>query len=260
MWRRALLLLVFLLLLGIASGGLGVLRTLGHVLTGPTTLVAGGVGGLRSFFATLGRVEEVRDRTQALEAENAVLRSEQILQTERSLDASLESRELALAESLGGQAIVADIVERAPTRLLEEVSLNRGSDDLVAPGQPVLSHGFLVGIVRAVSGDRAQVRLLTNSTVTIPVVLQRSRAQGLLRGGLQGLLVTDLPADVTVETDEAILTSPLGGLLPPDIPIGLTEGPLSSESEVLQRTRVRSPVQFSTLERVVIVLPAPESP
>jgi len=122
----------------------------------------------------------------------------------------------------------------------------------VTEGQVVLSGGFLAGRIVETWTDRSRVQLITDTSSIIPVLLQQSRGQGLLRGDISGLVLTDIPADAEVSEGELILTSGLGGLLPPDIPIGVASSRVSSESEILQRIEVTSPVAFQQLEHVAI--------
>jgi len=87
----------------------------------------------------------------------------------------------------------------------------------------------------------------------VPALLQGSRAQGLLRGGISGLVVEKIPFDVAIGENEDILTSGLGDVFVKDIPIGKVAQVISKESEIFKEVSVSSPVEFDKLEVVFVI-------
>ena len=229
-------------------------RSLARTLTTPVAPVANATTRTQGFFASLREIGTLRGQLAELEARNAELNVE--LQTLREVFDRDERLQAELLETVNvdqDQLVTARVIGRSPMRAFDSLIVNHGSSDNVAVGQPVTKSGFLVGVVTEVGSSTSTITLLTSSRTILPVLLQTSRAQGILRGGLKGLVVTDLPIDVAVAEGEAVLTSALGDILPADLPIGRTGAVVSAESEILQRVTLSSPIKFATIEEVVIM-------
>lgn len=253
--RQLLLIGLAIALLVVASDALFWLRSLASRIAQVGEPVADATRETRGFFATLADIRALRARVTTLEGENAALRSQLVHQQELEITASLEANELA-SSAVYGTAIAASVIHRSPNLFLETITIDRGSADGVKTGAPILVHGTLAGVVEELEAHRALVRLITSAGSVIPVRLQDSRAQGLLRGGLGGVVVGDLPADTVIREREAVVTSGLGETLPAGVSVGSAGQRLSDESEILQRVTLTSPVQFGSLD-VVAVLIAP---
>ncbi len=250
--RAYVILVCVVVLLAFASGVAAWLSRAVSALLVPTTPVGTGVGASRSFFDSLREVQSLASTVARLEQENAQLTSQLAGVREQMRDEQQIAGELMAAQT--ASAVTAAVILGSPTQLVDTVTIDRGTQDGVRLGDPVLAQGFLAGTVAETWSHRAQVRLITDTASVVPVRLQESRAQGLLHGNLSGLVLTDLPVDVVVKEREVILTSGLGGLLPADIPVGVATGRISAESEILQRLTVTSPIIFRSLEHVAILV------
>ncbi|MCA9388310.1 rod shape-determining protein MreC [Candidatus Berkelbacteria bacterium] len=211
---------------------------------------------IKSFFDTLHEALGLREQVNKLEAENSELKA-QIIQVNNKLQQiKMVKQNLDLVTGLDldqdHDLEVARIIGRAPLRFTNGVIINIGAESGIEPDQVVLANGFLVGLIESVASHSSQVTLITDIRLKIPVILQKSRAQGLLNGALEGLTLSDIGVDQEVESDEPVLSSALADFVPPDIPIGFVGEELSSESEVLQKFRVDSPIDFDQLEYVLV--------
>lgn len=212
---------------------------------------------IRSIASTVRSIGTLRHEAQRLADENRILQAKIAeLEAVRRENETL-SQALSFQQRTSQSLIATRIVGRSPDQLLQSVEVDRGEADGVQVGAPVIADGFLVGLVSRRSPHRATVQLITASSAQLAVVFTRSRAQGILRGGLDGLVATQVPLDITVEPDEPVVTSGLGGILPPDIPVGQAGERRSLSSSILQEIRVSSPIRFSKLELVFIGQPAP---
>lgn len=237
-----------------ASASLDWLRSVGRLAVRPAEPLAAATAQSRGFFASLRDVGQLRQTIADLQVRNAELEAEVTTLKESISRGGRFEAELGAASLFAPDRLLpARVIARSPLGVLDELIVNQGSKRGVAVGQPVLKSGFLLGVVHQVSSSTSTVTLLTSAQTTLPVVLQESRGQGLLKGGLDGLLVTDLPIDVTIKPGERVLTSALGDLLPADIPVGQVGSQVSRESEILKRVTLSSPIRFSDAEAVVIV-------
>ncbi|MBZ0277824.1 MAG: hypothetical protein K8I60_16880, partial [Anaerolineae bacterium] len=83
--------------------------------------------------------------------------------------------------------------------------------------------------------------------------LQKSRAEGSIVGRAGGLRMSLIPLGSTVEQGDLVLTSGLGGNLPPDIVIGVVTSARQFEFELYQEAEIQSLNDFNTLEIVLVV-------
>lgn len=260
--RRIYIAVFILIIIAVfASASLDWLRSAGRAAIRPAAPLRAVTSSSRGFFQSLGEVSSLRKSVADLQVRNAQLEAEVTTLKERLAQSTRLQAEVAAASLFPSERLLpARVVTRSPLGVLDDVILNQGSNQGVASGQPVLKSGLLVGTIRSVSATSSTVTLLVSAQTTLPVVLQDSRGQGLLRGGLDGLLVTDLPIDVEVKPGERVLTSALGNLLPSDIPVGQVGSVVSRDSEILKRVTLSSPIRFRDIDDVVVVIDAQEAP
>ena len=148
----------------------------------------------------------------------------------------------------------AAVIGYDPSPFLRYVIINRGSDDGIRRGMPVVTQQGLVGRIAAVTATAARVQLITDSGSTVNVRLQPTNTQAMLLGSLTGELSVDMiPQDVTVQTGELVVTSGLGGGYPPNLLVGQVTGIRSREQDLFQRATLQSVVDFSQLEILLII-------
>ena len=103
------------------------------------------------------------------------------------------------------------------------VEVDKGSDDGLVEGQPVVTGAGLVGRLEQVDRARSIVRLATHPDFRVGVRLVDSQDEGLARGtGDEDVLVLDagIRADASVSVGAVVTTSGGRSLFPADIPVG----------------------------------------
>jgi rod shape-determining protein MreC len=104
------------------------------------------------------------------------------------------------------------------------VEIDRGTDDGVAEGMPVVTGAGLVGRVVQVTASRSVVQLLSDPNFVAGIRLSRSGKVGIGHGTGDGLpFVVDegVTLDIDVNENEVVSTSGVGrSVFPGDIPIG----------------------------------------
>jgi len=149
----------------------------------------------------------------------------------------------------------AAVIGRDPSPFLRYVIINRGSDDNIRRGMPVVTQQGLVGRIEAVTANAARVQLITDSASVVNAKIQPSGAQAVLKGQASGDLLLDLiPQGVSIEVGNLVLTSGLGGGYPPNIVIGQIAGIRSQPQELFQSATVQSVVDFNQLEIVLVIV------
>ena len=239
--------------IGVVPGFKGMLQREGGVVTAPLDQ---GARKSEGFFGTMVHLFRLGTDNDALRAEVQNLKSQLIGLRELQLENEALRTQLGFANEMESQLYTpARVIGRSPTALLDAVVVNRGQRDGVRIGQGVVWNGYLVGRVRSVSQTTSDIELVTDRNFVVPIVLQQSRGTGVLRGTLAGATVDDIPLDTPITVGEAVLTSGLGGELPPNLPVGEVESVISSPSDIFQRIKMRVPFQARKLEIVFIVVP-----
>ena len=90
----------------------------------------------------------------------------------------------------------------------------------IKSGYAVVNNHGMIGRIDIVSGKYARVTLITDINSKIPVISQKSRDRGILVGGnTQELKLIFTPLLAELHKDDILVTSGVGGGLPPDLPI-----------------------------------------
>lgn len=237
----------------------GVLSPLENVLAVPLNLVSGAFNTMAlavvSNVTDLAELQNLQQRNADLEEALAQFQSELVELREIASDYRRLTELLDYTTSVQNQEFVtADVINVDQTGLRRSITINRGTRDGIRLGMPVVTAQGLVGRVLEVSANAARVLLITDRDSAISARLQTSRAQGSVRGQLSGnLRMTMIPLDASVQVGDLVITSGLGGNLPPDLVIGVVTSIRQFEFELFQEAEVTSLNNFDTLEFVLVI-------
>jgi rod shape-determining protein MreC len=198
---------------------------------------------------------ELSQRASDLENENARLQS-QIIQLQQELvDSQFKDELLGFARSRPEDTYVgATVIGRDPSPFLHYLIIDKGSDDGLRHGMPVVTAQGLVGRVDAVIANAARVQLINDPGSSVNVQLASNRTEAVLNGSITGEVTIDMvPQDAEMKPGDIILTSSLGGTYPSNILVGQVVSVRKLETELFQSASVQPGVDFSSL-RVVLVI------
>ncbi|MEL7642183.1 MAG: rod shape-determining protein MreC [Solidesulfovibrio sp.] len=126
-----------------------------------------------------------------------------------------------------------------PNAALETFVIDKGGASGVTTNTPVVSPEGVVGRVLRYSPSAATVLLITDPNSRIPVVSQKSRAQGVLKG--EGpdreLSLQYVPQGVSVEEGEILVTSGVEEIFPKGLPVARVTAVGRSGSSLFQVIR-----------------------
>ncbi|KKQ73922.1 MAG: Cell shape-determining protein MreC [Berkelbacteria bacterium GW2011_GWB1_38_5] len=206
------------------------------------------------FFKNFTHLVSLSYDNERLIKENLELQSQLSILKEAQHESEVLKKELGFLSNKGEMKLTpANVIARPLNSFLKNIIIDRGSKDGVNVGQAVVSQGFLVGIIKQVNENNSEVTLINNYNSLVPVLLQDSRGTGLLRGGISGLVVEDIPLNITIKKGEQVVSSGLGGDMPSSIAVGQVQDVVSKEGEIFQKVTVKSPIQFYYLEFVFVV-------
>ena len=148
----------------------------------------------------------------------------------------------------------ASVIGRDPSPFLHYVIINRGSNEGITRGMPVVTNEGLVGRVDAVIADAARVQLVTDPVSSVNVHLKNANTDAVLVGSVTGDVSLDLISqDATINPGDLILTSGLGGGFPPDLIVGQVVNIRKLPAELFQQATVQPAVDFSRLQIVLVI-------
>ena len=132
---------------------------------------------------------------------------------------------LGSAAKLQDNVLVAELIGVNPDPEQQEVLIDKGFEDSVFVGQPVLDSRGLVGQVVEVSSYSSRVLLISDQRHSVPVQVLRSNlrlvAQGTGIGQRLELLHVNSTADIQV--GDQLLSSGLGNRFPVGYPVGVVD-------------------------------------
>ncbi len=242
-----------------ANGGgvLGSLRSGARDLLVPVQSVLGeGAEPVANFADGLVNSGDLKAENRRLRDENLRLQG-QVLQAadaQRQLTTLLDLNKLEVVKDI--PRVAARVVNTAPSNVQLTVEIDRGTDDGVAVGMPVVVGTGLVGRIESTSGRVAVVRLITDPELSVSARLAPSGVVTSVKGnGAGALLKAELiTPDVAVPEGEAVVTSGLGGNYPDSIPIGRVVQAEAVAGVSFQRVEVEPVIDFGRLEFVNVLL------
>lgn len=195
---------------------------------------------------------EALSSREALQEENAALRSQQLLQSARLQKmAALEaenSRLRALLDSsvkVGERVLVAELLEVDFAPFSQQIVINKGSRDGVTEGQPIVDAEGVMGQVVHVAPFTSNAMLITDPSHAIPVVVNRTGLRGIAigSGSADRLDIPNLPLNAEITEGDLLVTSGMGGRFPPGYPVAVItrvdRNPGQSFAEVTARPTAR---------------------
>lgn len=219
-----------------------------------------GVGErLRHFGDRFGNVEDLRAENERLRAENARL----VAVDARNKELELENKQLIAQANFAVkfpqyQSVPARIIGRDLIGTEKAVVIDRGSDDGIERGMPVVSPDFLVGLVTEVYPKRSKIRLIIDQDMQIGVLLQQDeRGRGIMYGNWQAggrLVVRYINRDLPVAPNAPIITSNDTLHVPQGLLIGFVTTVRKNEQGDTLEVDATPYVDFDSLESISVIL------
>jgi rod shape-determining protein MreC len=170
----------------------------------------------------ISTISSLNKKLLELEQKQA-LNSETLLVLEQLKNENIDLRKLLdLKSAFSNSSIAAEIRYKLPDFYSKKIVVDRGNYHKIKVGQPVISADGIVGQVSQVFNSKSEVTLISDSNISIPVFLPRTKIKAITKGkgtidGFE-LNYTDLSANIMV--GDKIFTSGLDGLYPPGIIVG----------------------------------------
>lgn len=238
-------------------GGIGPFEELIYGILRPMQSgLSAGLSGMRALWDRyLGLV--------AVEKENRSLREriwelEQQLTEYHEIKASNERLRRLLDFQSGSKlrTLAAEVIGEDSTGWFHVLIIDKGLAHGVNRGMPVVVPEGVVGQTIECAERSCKVMLITDRNSGVDVMIQRTRARGVLEGlGRKGLCALKYVArtEQVVEGDR-VITSGLGGVYPKGLLVGGVTSVSKEGYGLFQQVEVSPQVDFDRLEEVMILL------
>lgn len=200
----------------------------------------------------------VEEENRRLRAELGSLREE----NNRLQEALLAARRLGKLASLQQErrsvAVGANVFARDPSSWFKTVLVDKGERDGVSRDMAVAVAEGVVGRVIEVFPNAAKVLLITDPNSGVDVIVQRTRAQGIMEGRVEEFCVLKyVKKSDDVQVGDKIITSGLGGIFPKGLLMGTVTKVERKRPGIFQAVEVVPAADLSRLEEVLILSEEP---
>ena len=205
-----------------------------------------------SHYFHLASVKQENDELKRLLAEANIQKGE-YLEAKRTCE-RLEKL-LGAKTALPHRVIHAGVVGRDPSGWFKSIIINRGVDDGVAKGMPVVSPEGIVGQVVTASYDYSKVMLMIDRSSAIDSLVQHNRTRGIVEGETDtSCRLKYVVRKAEVSVGDAVVSSGLDGLFPKGLPIGEVKEIKKNKPDIFQDVVIEPYVDFSRLEEVLVII------
>jgi len=204
------------------------------------------------------KVENERLRQEILELERERNRLLEAEATNRRLQQLLEFRSQV---AVGG--ITASIIAASASAWFKSCLLDKGSADGVRKGMAVVTPLGALGRVIEVAPRSAKVLLITDPNSGLDVIVQRTRARGIVSGSLEdGPIMKYVRHSEDVQVGDRLVTSGLDGVFPKGMMVAMVTSVRKQTVGLFQQISVVPVVTLDRTEQVLVVsaqqVPAPK--
>ena len=167
----------------------------------------------------------IRQENEALQRQRIELAQLGTHAAQLAAENSQLRRLLGITDTAPQQAVVVQVLYEPPSTFNRRLVFNKGSSSGIAPGMPVIDEGGVVGQIVRVTPMSSELAMVTDEQVSIPVQLLRNGLRLIAFGGnAPGRIeVRYLDADADIREGDVLVTSGVGGLFPPGLPVGKIE-------------------------------------
>ena len=266
-WKFKILVIVAVFLVGIMAyaGANGRLTAapqelLSVVLTPLQKVTSALSGGAASVWEKYTSIDDVMDRNEQLEAENAELR-QQMVDYDRSKAENDAYKALARIQDTNSEAsyVSAFVIGRDPLDEFGGFTLDQGSTDGVAVNDAIISdRGYLLGVVVEVDATSCKVMTSLHPSFNAAGVISRTRENGIITGSADyaadgQCVLTNLDRATEARKGDQVITTGLGGVFPANLLVGTVQEVVPEQSGKSSSAVILPGADPRTVKHVFIV-------
>ena len=266
-WKFKILVIVAVFLVGIMAyaGANGRLTAapqelLSVVLTPLQKVTSALSGGAASVWEKYTSIDDVMDRNEQLEAENAELR-QQMVDYDPIKAENDAYKALARIQDTNSEAtyVSAFVIGRDPLDEFGGFTLDQGSTDGVAVNDAIISdRGYLLGVVVEVDATSCKVMTILHPSFNAAGVISRTRENGIITGSADyaadgQCVLTNLDRATEARRGDQVITTGLGGVFPANLLVGTVQEVVPEQSGKSSSAVILPGADPRTVKHVFIV-------
>lgn len=196
----------------------------------------------------------IKEENDKLLQENRLLKMELQKLHELYLENEILKRDLQFAKNLPERFLSASVIGEGVSNNLRTITIDRGTKDGIEIDMVVITPEGVVGRIINLSESFSQVLLITDYNSAVDVIVQRTRARGILKGQYDSCYIDYFNRSEDIETGDKIITSGMDRLFPKGYFIGIVSKVYKLNYGLFQKVEVTPGVDFSKLETVLVIL------
>ena len=177
-----------------------------------------GLNEVKHRFSTL---RQLFGENQILRARNAELTQKTLRYDQLEIENSRLRALLELRQINPSHMLAAEVLYETRDPASHKIVIGRGSQQGLRIGMPIIDERGLIGQVTRVFPWQAEVTLLTDKSISVPVQLTRTGLRAIASGSSkQGYLELQfVAAGADLQVGDILITSGLDGIYPPGLPV-----------------------------------------
>ena len=185
----------------------------------------------------LGQARELKNRCEELELENFRLK-----------------KFVNFTDLVPDAYVAAQVIARDPSPWFKTIMIDKGLDDGLLKGSPVLVSEGIVGQIIKVSKKYSRVLLITDRNSAVDALVQNSRVRGIVKGNNEDScsFLYAVRKD-EVKEGEMIVSSGLDQVFPKGLRIGKILKVTKVYSQLFQDITIETSVDFDKIEEVLVL-------
>lgn len=212
-------------------------------------------GSLRTTWHGYLDLRHVRQHNRDLQYQIDQLRLREAALAEDARQGQRLQKLLAFKQQYLGHTVAAQVVGTGGGDQTRILTIDKGYSDGVRPDMAVITPDGVVGKVRDVFSDSAQVLLLNDPSSGAGVVLTGTRSRGILHGAPGGRLqISNLLPDDRIKPGEPVITSGGDRVFPRGLPVGTVKSSRPDpEHQPYAAILIQPAANLDRLEEVLVV-------
>lgn len=194
------------------------------------------------------------------------VKENEVLKTELSGAREIENRyqELALenarlkklvnfTHSVPATYVAARVIARDPSPWFKTIMIDKGSDNGLEKGSPVMVSEGIVGQIIEVAGRFSRVLMITDRNSAVDALVQKTRVRGMVKGTNEDTCTFEFALRKDeIKAGEMIVSSGLDQVFPKGLQIGRVREVQKDRSQLFQDIIIETSVDFDKLEEVLV--------
>jgi rod shape-determining protein MreC len=213
-----------------------------------------GVSGVRTIWNRYGSLRNVEKENAELKRQLEAVQVE--LQERRALADRARGLQqlLDLRDRSNLHTAAAEIIASSASPDFQTLTIDKGTNQELRTDMAVIAADGVVGRIVVPSARAAKVQLLIDRNAAAGALVERSRAQGVVKGGGDDRLRLEFVSEAAdVAIGDLVVTSGIEGIFPKGFTIGRVDA-VEKAGPAYKRITVKPAVNFSALEQVLVVL------